>query len=131
MRGLSGGGDMVPVRWSWVFFFQRKRRHTRGPRDWSSDVCSSDLATAEQRAAMRAESANADLQDALARLRDQLGAANQALGLAQSRIGALSDEANKQQVVSEQAATSKTDRVVQLTHALEQAQRELHLAEAQ
>src|SRR5579862_9576359 len=31
------------------------------------------LATAEERAAMRAESANADLQDALTRLRDELG----------------------------------------------------------
>ena len=89
------------------------------------------LATAEQRAAMRAESANADLQDALARLRDQLGAANQALNLAQGRIGALSDEAKSQQAVSEQAASTKADRVAQLTHALEQAQRELHLAEAQ
>src|SRR5439155_4224529 len=26
-----------------VFFFSSRRRHTRGPRDWSSDVCSSDL----------------------------------------------------------------------------------------
>src|SRR2546422_7941791 len=25
------------------FFFQRRRRHTRCSRDWSSDVCSSDL----------------------------------------------------------------------------------------
>src|SRR5713101_6272706 len=89
------------------------------------------LATAEQRAAMRAESANADLQDALARLRDQLGTANQALNLAQGRIGALSDEAKNQQAVSDQAATSKADRVTQLTHSLEQAQRDLHLAEAQ
>src|SRR5216683_1614149 len=89
------------------------------------------LATAEQRAAMRAESANADLQEALARLRDQLGTANHALNQAQSRIGALSDEAKNQQTVSEQVATSKADRVAQLTRALEQAQRELHLAEAQ
>jgi murein DD-endopeptidase MepM/ murein hydrolase activator NlpD len=89
------------------------------------------LATAEQRAAMRAESANADLQDALARLRDQLGTANQALSSAENRIGALSDEAKKELAVSEQAQTSKADRVAQLTHALEQAQRELHLAEAQ
>src|SRR5439155_12224682 len=27
------------------FFFSSRRRHTRWPRDWSSDVCSSDLAT--------------------------------------------------------------------------------------
>src|SRR5215813_9481300 len=30
----------------WVFFFfSSRRRHTRCGRDWSSDVCSSDLAT--------------------------------------------------------------------------------------
>src|SRR5207253_7470341 len=28
------------------FFFSSRRRHTRWPRDWSSDVCSSDLNTA-------------------------------------------------------------------------------------
>src|SRR5690625_5906697 len=28
-----------------VFFFSSRRRHTRWPRDWSSDVCSSDLFT--------------------------------------------------------------------------------------
>src|SRR5690625_3220837 len=34
-------------RWSCcffsLFFFSSRRRHTRWPRDWSSDVCSSDL----------------------------------------------------------------------------------------
>src|SRR3712207_7905393 len=29
----------------WVFFFSSRRRHTRYWRDWSSDVCSSDLVT--------------------------------------------------------------------------------------
>src|SRR5439155_16572778 len=28
------------------FFFSSRRRHTRWPRDWSSDVCSSDLSAA-------------------------------------------------------------------------------------
>src|SRR2546429_6613802 len=28
-----------------VFFFSSRRRHTRCSRDWSSDVCSSDLST--------------------------------------------------------------------------------------
>src|SRR2546429_1422097 len=28
----------------WFFFFSSRRRHTRCSRDWSSDVCSSDLA---------------------------------------------------------------------------------------
>src|SRR5690625_8009767 len=30
-----------------VFFFSSRRRHTRWPRDWSSDVCSSDLPNSE------------------------------------------------------------------------------------
>src|SRR5207253_6774432 len=29
--------------WYFFFFFSSRRRHTRWPRDWSSDVCSSDL----------------------------------------------------------------------------------------
>src|SRR5699024_11740334 len=32
--------------WS-VFFFSSRRRHTRSKRDWSSDVCSSDLVSLE------------------------------------------------------------------------------------
>src|SRR6266536_4569010 len=30
------------------FFFSSRRRHTRSTRDWSSDVCSSDLPTLEE-----------------------------------------------------------------------------------
>src|SRR5699024_8046426 len=30
------------------FFFSSRRRHTRSKRDWSSDVCSSDLATQKE-----------------------------------------------------------------------------------
>src|SRR5690606_39314529 len=33
----------VVVCYSMVFFFSSRRRHTRFSRDWSSDVCSSDL----------------------------------------------------------------------------------------
>src|SRR5690625_3682283 len=33
-----------------LFFFSSRRRHTRWPRDWSSDVCSSDLAVRRARA---------------------------------------------------------------------------------
>src|SRR5437660_3926888 len=32
-----------PVMLHSRFFFSSRRRHTRWPRDWSSDVCSSDL----------------------------------------------------------------------------------------
>src|SRR5690625_7942150 len=31
------------IRIRLCFFFSSRRRHTRWPRDWSSDVCSSDL----------------------------------------------------------------------------------------
>src|SRR5690625_7567003 len=31
----------------YFFFFSSRRRHTRWPRDWSSDVCSSDLDEAQ------------------------------------------------------------------------------------
>src|SRR6266508_598008 len=31
-----------------LFFFSSRRRHTRWPRDWSSDVCSSDLFTHDE-----------------------------------------------------------------------------------
>src|SRR5439155_7562658 len=37
LPGVSGSWRDV------MFFFSSRRRHTRWPRDWSSDVCSSDL----------------------------------------------------------------------------------------
>src|SRR5690554_7333090 len=43
VAGLSEGLGRVPASGS-VFFFSCRRRHTRCGRDWSSDVCSSDLA---------------------------------------------------------------------------------------
>src|SRR5256885_6620785 len=33
---------------TWIFFFSSRRRHTRLQGDWSSDVCSSDLADESQ-----------------------------------------------------------------------------------
>src|SRR5215510_4694153 len=39
------------MRISGCFFFSSRRRHTRWPRDWSSDVCSSDLEAGELAAA--------------------------------------------------------------------------------
>src|SRR2546422_3198418 len=35
-------------RFSLFFFFSSRRRHTRCSRDWSSDVCSSDLYVTER-----------------------------------------------------------------------------------
>src|SRR5690606_39652990 len=39
------------------FFFSSRRRHTRFSRDWSSDVCSSDLPARRKAATFRGESA--------------------------------------------------------------------------
>src|SRR2546429_2585996 len=39
-EGLEGQECMCD---SYFFFFSSRRRHTRCSRDWSSDVCSSDL----------------------------------------------------------------------------------------
>src|SRR5437660_2225778 len=36
-------GCVCPRVVCFFFFFSSRRRHTRWPRDWSSDVCSSDL----------------------------------------------------------------------------------------
>src|SRR5690606_40680082 len=38
-----------------VFFFSSRRRHTRFSRDWSSDVCSSDLAAAAKEGKLKSE----------------------------------------------------------------------------
>src|SRR5438445_1660977 len=38
-------GNVLICGYHVVFFFSSRRRHTRYWRDWSSDVCSSDLGT--------------------------------------------------------------------------------------
>src|SRR5690606_39336538 len=60
--GEPGGGwrrivfrqSGVPSPVACDFFFSSRRRHTRFSRDWSSDVCSSDLTTSDFAAMMRA-----------------------------------------------------------------------------
>src|SRR5699024_11492201 len=42
-----------------VFVFTRRRRHTRSKRDWSSDVCSSDLAALTMVCSVSAASSSA------------------------------------------------------------------------
>src|SRR2546429_1953698 len=46
-RGVDGQGGVLGVLF---FFFSSRRRHTRCSRDWSSDVCSSDLRPHPRRA---------------------------------------------------------------------------------
>src|SRR5439155_11632293 len=44
------------------FFFSSRRRHTRWPRDWSSDVCSSDLKLKTELDQLRVEVTKAERQ---------------------------------------------------------------------
>src|SRR5438067_5885650 len=48
---------IVCVFFFYFFFFSSRRRHTRSKRDWSSDVCSSDLSTCISFGGFRADAA--------------------------------------------------------------------------
>src|SRR5207253_6268263 len=74
------------------FFFSSRRRHTRWPRDWSSDVCSSDLARerGEQQRPGIAQNRQ-DLRHALQQ-RHRLG-----LHLARASTRLLADEARSEE----------------------------------
>src|SRR5256885_3340124 len=43
-RAVAGSDEVEMSAIVWFFFFSSRRRHTRLQGDWSSDVCSSDLA---------------------------------------------------------------------------------------
>src|SRR5690625_4723130 len=47
------------------FFFSSRRRHTRWPRDWSSDVCSSDLYEVELGIVIGQEAKDVSIENAL------------------------------------------------------------------
>src|SRR6266496_3910824 len=47
--GFESLGELARAHVLVDFFFSSRRRHTRSLRDWSSDVCSSDLSTTTAR----------------------------------------------------------------------------------
>src|SRR5690625_2275990 len=49
----AGDSFVSAVRTRLFFFFSSRRRHTRWPRDWSSDVCSSDLCSSSTKPGSR------------------------------------------------------------------------------
>src|SRR5699024_11664988 len=60
-----------------LFFFSSRRRHTRSKRDWSSDVCSSDLSSLSRRSMalslMAVDKFTASKDKAIDRLESELG----------------------------------------------------------
>src|SRR5215208_4507143 len=64
-----------------LFFFSSRRRHTRWPRDWSSDVCSSDLDTARTVMLSGDELTTERIATEVAALRDPLAA-----GLGEAKV---------------------------------------------
>src|SRR5206468_6477496 len=75
------------------FFFSSRRRHTRSDRDWSSDVCSSDLRDLRVRLVRELR---IDRHDASARTNDRVDARPIAIGelrLVRARGQAVAQEA--------------------------------------
>src|SRR5699024_6330719 len=72
-------------RWSVSFFFSSRRRHTRSKRDWSSDVCSSDL---EKQNIHILKSSCLMLFDAIGSVRSAVGSAAVAAGVFTSMMSA-------------------------------------------
>src|SRR5699024_11355858 len=58
-------GGSVTDFCTYFFFFSSRRRHTRSKRDWSSDVCSSDLQHYERACRIMTGEANAIIEGAL------------------------------------------------------------------
>jgi murein DD-endopeptidase MepM/ murein hydrolase activator NlpD len=96
-------------------------------------------------AVVRAETANADLQDEVAKLRDQLAVASHESQQAEARSSAFANQADSLDGLHGKAPQQRADlhqslptsdesaiaQIGQLTQTLEQTQRELHQAEAQ
>src|SRR5690606_40476037 len=67
---------------SFCFFFSSRRQHTRFSRDWSSDVCSSDLPELEPRLVKIFEVTR----DAAYRIIDAKGSTSYGIGMGLARI---------------------------------------------
>src|SRR5207253_8159193 len=84
---------------SCIFFFSSRRRHTRWPRDWSSDVCSSDLSVKKQLVAALMHSEYAENSDLIAEVEDKV---------VRAEIAGWPDRENQGYIGFSLTATSKT-----------------------
>src|SRR5699024_1726747 len=94
------------------FFFSSRRRHTRSKRDWSSDVCSSDLKTKDgQSANLTLASAVKKIPSSVVKLADQAmkgdfpGGKTVTFGLKNGGVGLTSDNLDSAEKQAVQKAT--------------------------
>src|SRR5258707_1895279 len=113
--------------YSCFFFFSSRRRHTRYWRDWSSDVCSSDLlGLQDEVGVLVAGSRRADFPTDIERLLLRVAANQAAIGLQEAR------RAGDQKRVAEALERRVAERTSQLTAVNEELRRsQAYLAEAQ
>src|SRR5439155_7077578 len=83
---FAGGISLV-----YLPFFSTRRRHTRWPRDWSSDVCSSDL-----RVQLPHVSEVAEVREPHAAIREHVRHLREIKGLIGQRVWSLTQQKNEQ-----------------------------------
>src|SRR6266496_5795775 len=100
------------------FFFSSRRRHTRSLRDWSSDVCSSDLAVvgpAGTAGGARDRTGSPPRIVTVGRIAVRIGGTDSVLwlgrGLLEDALGRLVSPSGRFLLVSSRAARSSADRL--------------------
>src|SRR5690606_39356476 len=100
-------------------FFSSRRRHTRFSRDWSSDVCSSDLAVTEDTARGIARQ-NDEVQQAATAVTEMSTAVDEVAGNA-TRTSVASSEAEQEARAGLRQVAASRASIDQLSGRLEQA----------
>src|SRR5699024_9670606 len=91
-----------------LFFFSSRRRHTRSKRDWSSDVCSSDLVKSAQANLDSATAANSNAQANLTSAQGELNSATSAAQPQQSKVDQAQSNVNSATAANSTAQTNLT-----------------------
>src|SRR5688500_19915861 len=101
------------------FFFSSRRRHTRLQGDWSSDVCSSDLAGGQVRLAVEADRLGGD-DDAEALL-----VRRRVADLAEAGAGQLADEDRQRRAAGREIGRASCRERVEASVAVARVQEEM------
>src|SRR5699024_11344896 len=86
------------------FFFSSRRRHTRSKRDWSSDVCSSDLSEMEEGATKE------DVEEVVNKVLDERGLDNKISEETKERLVEFADKyRNSSAIDSEEVKEQRSE----------------------